>query len=461
VRVKHTVVVANGSAAEAQAVIAALGARYAARAVTAAEALAAHAEEALAVVLDANFTPSGGSDALAALLSRVQVPVLMVTPPGQPRTAVQALRCGAAAYLVKSDDYLSLIGTALDEVIQRADHVEDLRRAVVALRRRVIELERRLAAEDKEAEELRLERVAAEGGAVAVPLRRRSGAARAAERRARLKEELARRLASPHTALHAYPRIATRFRELAARPDATTGEVARLLAQDAAVSARLLRLANSPYYRRAADVHSVEQAVERLGIVTVGNMVELLANRSLYAGASAPWRPRFDELWRRSLSCAVAARAAARALEHPSPERLFSLGLLHGAGELLLLQASAELDPEGETLRDAAEAREFDALVRRERGRLGAALLQLWGFDAAYQEVALYAEDPARAAAVTRELLIVAVARAVPDHDPVHAEAVAHLPAARFLGLEPSAVVALAAQTQAEVQACTAALGSA
>jgi HD-like signal output (HDOD) protein/AmiR/NasT family two-component response regulator len=425
---KHTVLVASRHPAEARAVVGALVARFAARAVTRPEALARLAEDALALVLDANFTERRGIDALTDVLSRAQLPVLMVTPPEDPRCAVEALRCGAGAYLVKSGEYLDLVPSVLDEMLMRAGREEDLKRTIVGLRRRIAEAERG--------------RITEHGAAGSFP--------------AQVLAEAGRRLAGGESTLAAYPRVAARFREMAARAEVSVGEVAQLLSQDAAISAKLLRLANSAAYG-AHEVATVLQAIERLGIDAVGRMVEVVSNQSLYLSGKRAWRPLLDELWTRNLACAFACQGLAREAGVASPGALFSVGLLHDVGKLLLVQVMADLDPEGAQIASPEDARAIRELLEREHAHPGAELLKLWCFGGIYRDAALHHEDPGRAPALTKELLVVHAAyRLAAGESPERIEAG---PAARFLGLDATALAAARRRCDEAVERCRAALG--
>ena len=134
------------------------------------------------------------------------------------------------------------------------------------------------------------------------------------------------------------PAIALQIIELAQDPDADLATAARVIAMDPALSARLLRVANSPLYAGRRRVETLAQATTMLGLnATLSLALGFSLARGLRAtdGAAAEQ----ERLWKRSVLSALAARLLG---EHAGLERLEDLmlaGLLQDIGALALLQA--------------------------------------------------------------------------------------------------------------------------
>lgn len=62
------------------------------------------------------------------------------------------------------------------------------------------------------------------------------------------------------------PEVALKVREVANDPDISANQLAEVISTDTALSARLIKIANSPLYRGRNEVESVQTAVSRLGI---------------------------------------------------------------------------------------------------------------------------------------------------------------------------------------------------
>jgi HD-like signal output (HDOD) protein len=132
---------------------------------------------------------------------------------------------------------------------------------------------------------------------------------------------------------------ATRLLELSADPDVEVDDLAAVIEQDPALTARILGVANSAYFGQVNPVLSVETAIIRvLGF----NMVKSLALSIAMAGIFDTSKcPSFDleTYWCEALGTAQLARALGSNLteeERPNLDGVYLSGLLHTLGVLLL-----------------------------------------------------------------------------------------------------------------------------
>lgn len=134
------------------------------------------------------------------------------------------------------------------------------------------------------------------------------------------------------------PAVALQIIELAQDPDADLSTAARVIAMDPALSARLLRVANSPLYAGRRRVETLAQATTMLGLnATLSLALGFSLARGLRSTSGAAAEQ--ERLWKRSVLSALAARLLG---EHAGLERLEDLmlaGLLQDIGALALLQA--------------------------------------------------------------------------------------------------------------------------
>lgn len=116
---------------------------------------------------------------------------------------------------------------------------------------------------------------------------------------------------------------------------ADLAELARRIAQDQAITARVLRVANSPFYGLQSRIASIHDAIVVLGFSAVRSLVLAAA-----VVASLPGGPccgfNQERFWRHVLGTAAAAQALGKRLGRPS-EALFIAGLLHDIGRLALV----------------------------------------------------------------------------------------------------------------------------
>jgi HD-like signal output (HDOD) protein len=126
------------------------------------------------------------------------------------------------------------------------------------------------------------------------------------------------------------PQVVQRIVSMIDRPETSAEDLGRLIEKDQVLSAKVLQLANSPFYGFPARIASVSHAVVVLGL----NVVKGLA-----LGASVFDMMRaagMDQLWRHSLGVAMTAHILATRVGHKNPEELFVAGLLHDLGKVVV-----------------------------------------------------------------------------------------------------------------------------
>jgi putative nucleotidyltransferase with HDIG domain len=163
------------------------------------------------------------------------------------------------------------------------------------------------------------------------------------------------------------------------RDDVSSEKIARLIATDPGLSAKLLRLANSAYFRAARSIGSVDDALKMLGFVMVRNLV--IGNGLASACKAAPGMD-IKQFWRYSLATACTARWLA-APAQLDPELAFMVGLLHGIGEFPMRTGMAremkDIDSRVHPLDGGRAEAERDA-VGFDHAQVGAALARQWNF---------------------------------------------------------------------------------
>jgi HD-like signal output (HDOD) protein len=115
-------------------------------------------------------------------------------------------------------------------------------------------------------------------------------------------------------------------------------EIARKLAADQVLSAKLLRLANSSYYHSARSIGTVDDAVLMLGFMTVRTLV---VSSGLTGGFKAMPGVDLKQFWRYSMHTAVIAKWLAKQLKANS-DFAFTVGLMHAIGQLVMHAAMPE-----------------------------------------------------------------------------------------------------------------------
>jgi putative nucleotidyltransferase with HDIG domain len=206
-------------------------------------------------------------------------------------------------------------------------------------------------------------------------------------------------------ALPSLPQINTKFNEMVSK-GANLQEVGDILKKDAAISSKLIGVANSVYYQGETETKNLGHAISRLGLDTTKHYVDAICNRTLYTTSNKKFVEFMEKLWEHSLSCAYASETVSEAIKVKLQDDAFTLGLLHDIGKLVLLQIVAELETNGKLGEDVDRVELLNALDTH-HSKIGAALLKKWEFPSGYIQIAMYHDNLEEADPISKELLVV------------------------------------------------------
>ncbi len=137
------------------------------------------------------------------------------------------------------------------------------------------------------------------------------------------------------------PAIVHRVLSVTESSDSSADDVARVLSEDQAFAAKILRVANSSFFGAGRQVTQVSRAVLLLGMVGVRNMILGIAARDAFPSTAAA-TPEHMTLWRHSIAVASASEAIARHVGYKPAEEAFVTGLLHDIGQLAMVTFEPE-----------------------------------------------------------------------------------------------------------------------
>jgi HD-like signal output (HDOD) protein len=170
------------------------------------------------------------------------------------------------------------------------------------------------------------------------------------------------------------PEVALQIRDEVESENTDAVKIATMVAKDAALSARLLQVANSPLYRGRIEIDSIQQAITRLGLKMVRSLVVSLAMKQIFQATSDALDSQFRKIWDNSLQVAAISRVLASAVPELENEQAMLGGLVHNIGALPLLTKIDE--------RFGFEAGETVVahMIEQLAPQLGADILQHWNF---------------------------------------------------------------------------------
>lgn len=215
------------------------------------------------------------------------------------------------------------------------------------------------------------------------------------------------------THLISLPTLVIKLNQVIASPNSTLDEISQLLQQDPALSMRLLKIVNSPYYGMTRRVDTIHKAISFVGLRDLRDLVLSTSIVHSLKGLRNPF-VTLENFWRHSVFCAVIARITARLRRESQPERFFIGGLLHDIGSLLLYQFLPE-----ESARIIQRARNTEvslALVESDilgwtSADLGADIAKHWNLPASLEAAIRYHAAPERAPDFLLEATTVHVAK--------------------------------------------------
>ena len=177
--------------------------------------------------------------------------------------------------------------------------------------------------------------------------------------------------------LPSIPAVAIQILDLCQRDEPDMGVIAKLIGSDPALSAKILRLTNSPMYGLKCQVRTVSHAICLLGLSAVR---PLALSFSLVKGLQTRDKKALTWYWKRSLLSAVAARELATATNYRLGEEAFLGALLQDIGILALRQlANADyLALARPGIRHEALAEGERKLFGEDHASLGAWLAERW-----------------------------------------------------------------------------------
>ena len=210
------------------------------------------------------------------------------------------------------------------------------------------------------------------------------------------------------------PDVFIRINQLVESPDSTTDQIAQAVSQDPAFTVRLLRVANSPYYGFSSTIDTVSKAVSIIGTSQIRNLALSTAIASSFSGLSNKL-VSLDNFWRHSLYCGLAARKLARLAGKCDAEAVFTAGLLHDIGELVIFNRMP--DQAQESLLLVLDSADELALYRAEQqtmgfdhAQVGGELARQWKLPPLLEDCIAFHHDIESAKRYPRETALVHIA---------------------------------------------------
>lgn len=170
-------------------------------------------------------------------------------------------------------------------------------------------------------------------------------------------------------------------------------DIAKKLALDPVLSAKLLRLGNSAHYHVSRSIGTVDDAVLMLGFVTVRTLV---ISSGLVGGFKAMPGVDLKQFWRYSMHTAVVAKWLAKEARENS-DLAFTIGMMHAIGQLVMHVGMSEKALQIDKVAGPLDPRRFDIEKQSFEfnfADVGAELSRRWKFPDTFAEAIKAFPDP-------------------------------------------------------------------
>ena len=234
-------------------------------------------------------------------------------------------------------------------------------------------------------------------------------------------------------ALPTMPEIATSIQGLLRDDNSTLEDLARLINQDAAITALLLQIANSAIFNLVAPVTSVDNAIKRLGRNVIETIVVGMAMEKLFVASAEITNRKLKLAWQHGKAVSSIAATLSRQFPFLKTEQAMLAGLIHDIGILPILTLAEEYPAL------LANEAQLDALIAEAHAQVGTAILKKWGFPAHIVEAVQQHENlqyQSGAKTTYADLVIVANLLSQNHTDKLAGLVVAEIPAVMQAGLE-------------------------
>lgn len=151
-----------------------------------------------------------------------------------------------------------------------------------------------------------------------------------------LTDDLKKEIAKSIKDLEPLPKVIHEARELLSNPNTTFKKIGKVLETDQAITAKVLKIANSAYYGLSGRVSSIHQALIVLGHETLKQVIYTAGASKLLAKTLKGYGLQSSVLWNHSLAVAFGAKIIAAKRKPTLENDAFTAGLLHDVGKLIL-----------------------------------------------------------------------------------------------------------------------------
>lgn len=248
-----------------------------------------------------------------------------------------------------------------------------------------------------------------------------------------VQKDLIRAINNDALFLPTLPEVALKIRLAAENQDISVSELSKVIASDTALSARLIKVVNSPLMRGSVEVSDLHTAITRLGINYSCNLAIGLVVEQMFKAKSEVVERKMRDIWKKSSQVAGISYALCRNHPRLKPDQATLAGMVHLIGVLPILTYAED---HFELLSDSVS---LNHVIEHIHPIIGEKLLVAWEFPEALAKVPGQFQNLEREAPRADYVDLVQIATVHSyhgTHHPLASVDISKLPAFSRLGLD-------------------------
>lgn len=190
----------------------------------------------------------------------------------------------------------------------------------------------------------------------------------------KVQRELMQAIDNDELVLPTLPEVALKVREAAEDPDVSISILAKVIGNDTALTARIIKVVNSPLLRTNREINDLQMAISRLGINYTSNLATGLAMEQMFQATTDVVDRKMREVWNKSTEIAAISHVICRNFTRLPADQATLAGLIHQIGVLPILTYAEE---HSALLSDSIS---LNHVIDRIHPLIGEKILRAWEF---------------------------------------------------------------------------------
>jgi HD-like signal output (HDOD) protein len=190
----------------------------------------------------------------------------------------------------------------------------------------------------------------------------------------KVQQDLIQAIERDELVLPTLPEVALRVREAAEDPNVSIPQLCKVIGNDAALTARIIKVVNSPLLRTNKEITDLQMAVSRLGINYTCNLATGLAMEQMFQATTDVVDRKMRETWNKSTEIAGICHVLCKNYTRLPSDQATLAGLVHMIGVLPILTYAEE---HSELLADSIS---LNHVIEQIHPVIGDKILRTWDF---------------------------------------------------------------------------------